>query len=230
LQCVEIPAVDWWGGLALKTLILAAAFSLALATHAHSQYQYRLDIPAKDLETDINREIEVAQDLKRELTMAGINVVVVLAMPEAEGGIAVGTAERLGKFCKDYLETKHKLETPNLWAKYQQLVTINKNISDGIALLRHNAGNPEAERFLSTPAVREWSGLQAEIKRRAHSCAPASRRARPPHVRNTARCRGFLLESQQINGAVGRRQTYCMYQLCMTNGGQIPSLDYNQCR
>jgi hypothetical protein len=96
-------------------MILAAAFTLAIRTHAHSQS--RNSEMVGRLETQITQQIEIEQDLKQELTAAEIDVMAALAMPEAEGGIAVGTVQRWGQFCKDFLKTQHKLEIPNLWAK-----------------------------------------------------------------------------------------------------------------
>jgi hypothetical protein len=43
-------------------------------------------------------------------------------------------------------------------------------------------------------------------------------------------CLGFLNESRQINGPVGRRQTFCMYQMCLQNGGLPTSPEYSKCR
>jgi hypothetical protein len=102
-----------------------------------------------------------------------------------------------------------------------------KDVLNEIALLRGYASNQEANRFMNMPAVRQWLGEEATIKQRAHSCA--SPRPQPPSAGNTARCQEFSMESQQINGEVGRHQTYCMYQLCIANGGQIPSADYRRC-
>jgi hypothetical protein len=56
------------------------------------------------------------------------------------------------------------------------------------------------------------------------SASPATSNNVPPA------CLGFLRESQEINGPVGRRQTLCMYQKCLNNGGLPASPEYSQCR
>lgn len=153
----------------MKTILLAAAFVLALWSNTHAQ-------SVRQIETQINQMIESENDLKQDLAEAGIEAVAALALPEAEGGIAVGTIERWGNFCKDFMETRHKLEIPNLWAKYQEMVTIHKNILNEIALLRAYATKREANRFMNMPTVRKWLGEEAEIEQRAHSCG---RRTKP---------------------------------------------------
>jgi predicted metalloprotease len=56
------------------------------------------------------------------------------------------------------------------------------------------------------------------------------KKARRDGPQGTWVCEGFRTKAEQIQGPVGQRQLWCMYDKCMANGGEIPSHDYTQCK
>jgi hypothetical protein len=123
------------------------------------------------LETQIEQQIEMEREIRWELTKAGIDVV---GGARAAGGGRRHSRRHHGAVepvLQGFLETRHRLEIPNLLAKYQEMLTIHKNILNEIASLRAYASKEEASRFMNTPALREWVGEEAEVKKRARSCS-----------------------------------------------------------
>ena len=57
---------------------------------------------------------------------------------------------------------------------------------------------------------------------------PTTGQAPPTGVPRT--CLGFLKKAEEINGPVGKRQNYCIYQMCLRNGGLGASPEYTQCQ
>jgi hypothetical protein len=68
-------------------------------------------------------------------------------------------------------------------------------------------------------------GTIFEVWRRYQSTS-----TQPPKTPIPRTCLGFLKKAEEIGGPVGRRQNYCIYQMCLRNGGLGASPEYSQCQ
>jgi hypothetical protein len=201
--------------LALAVVSVLVSASVSAQSQNQSQHDHAVIMIEHPIIDAIEEDARLGEEIKNRKFFGFIKAL----MPTHWFGKPVECADRV-------LTGKEELDDAALVEKYNEKLNF---IHEQRGKL-YQFDSAEAERFDRGKGLVRLDKPMPTHKVQLR-CSPPRQKPPPPrNVGSTWQCRGFLAESQQINGPVGRRQTYCMYQLCMANGGQVPSRDYNRCQ